>query len=65
MSARTSAVVAYLQEGGHFAQVGVPHDDVQTPIALRIGVGLVAGVDDRALQGGLEADLLLEELGSL
>jgi hypothetical protein len=28
-------------------------------------VGFVAGVDDRPLQRGLEADLLLEEVGTL
>ena len=65
MSARTERGGAHLQEGGHLAQVGVPHDDVQPPVALRIGVRLVAGVDDGTLQGRLEPDLLLEELGSL
>ena len=38
---------------------------MQAPVLLRIGVRLVAGVDDRALQRGLEPDLLLEEVGAL
>ena len=38
---------------------------MQPPVALRVGVGLVPGVHDGALQRRLEADLLLEELGSL
>jgi hypothetical protein len=34
---------------------------VQAAVLLGVAVGLVAGVDDRPLEGGLEADLLLEE----
>ena len=56
---------ADLQERGDLAEVGVAHDHVQAAVELRIGVGLVARVDDRALQRGLEADLLLEEVGPL
>ena len=37
---------AHLQIVGHFAHVRVAGDDVQAPVFLRIGVGLVAGVDD-------------------
>ena len=55
----------HLQEGRHLGQVGVAHDDVETAVALGIGVGLVAGVHDGPLQRGLEADLLLEELRAL
>ena len=43
-------------------QVGVADDDVQAAVLLRVGVRLVAGVDDRALERGLEADLDLEEV---
>ena len=56
---------AHLQEGGHFGQVGVADDDVQPAVAVRVGMGLVPGVDDGALQRGLQANLLLEELRPL
>ena len=56
---------ADLQEGGDLGQVGVAHDHVEPAVLLRVGVGLVTGVDDRALQRRLEADLLLEEVGAL
>ena len=56
---------ADLQERRHLAQVGVAGDHVQAPVLLRVGVRLVARVDDRALQRGLEPDLLLEEVGAL
>ena len=55
----------HLEQGGHLGQVGVAHDHVQPPEALGVGVGLVAGVDDGPLEGGLEAGDLLEELGPL
>ena len=45
-------------------EVGVAGDHVQPPVERRIGVRLVARVDDRALERGLEADLLLEEVGT-
>ncbi len=56
---------ADLEEGGDLAEVGVAGDDVESPVLLRVGVGLVAGVHDRAFQGRFEADFLLEEVGSL
>jgi hypothetical protein len=56
---------AHLEEGGDLGEVGVAHDDVQAPEPARVGVGLVPGVDDRALEGRLQADDLLEELGPL
>ena len=55
----------HLQEGGHLGQVGVPHDDVQPSVAVRVGVRLVPGVHDGALERRLEAHLFLEELGPL
>ena len=56
---------AHLEEGGDLGEVGVADDDVQAPEPARVGVGLVPGVDDRALEGRLQADDLLEELGPL
>jgi hypothetical protein len=38
---------------------------VQAPVLGGVGVGLVACVDDRPLEGGLQADLLLEEVRPL
>ena len=40
----------HLQERGHLAHVGVPHDHVQPAVSLGIGVGFVPGVDDGTLQ---------------
>ena len=54
-----------LQEGRHLGQVGVAHDDVETPVPVGVGVGLVPGVHQRPLQRRLQPHLLLEELGSL
>src|SRR5215217_7462120 len=54
-----------LEEGGHLVHVGVADDHVQAPVALGVGVGLVAGVDDGALEGRLQPDLDLEELAAL
>ena len=46
---------ADLEERGVLAHVGVAHDDVEPAVALGVGVGLVAGVDDRAAaRGGAE-----------
>jgi hypothetical protein len=56
---------AHLQQRGDLAHVGVAHDHVQPAVLLGVGVRLVAGVDDRPLERGLEADLLLEEVGAL
>ena len=56
---------ADLQIGRDLAHVGVADDHVEAAVLLRIAVRFVAGVDDRALERRLEADLLLEEVGSL
>ena len=56
---------ADLEERRDLAQVRVADDHVQPAVLLRIGVRLVARVDDRALQRGLEPDLLFEEVGAL
>ena len=56
---------ADLEVGGDLAHVGVADDHVQPAVLLGVAVRLVAGVDDRALQRRLEADLLLEEVGPL
>ena len=56
---------ADLEEGGDLGQVGVADDHVQPAVLLGVAVRLVAGVDDRPLERGLEADLLLEEVGPL
>ncbi len=54
-----------LQERRHLAEIGITADDVEPTVLLGVRVGLVAGVDDRPFEGGLEADLLLEEVGPL
>jgi hypothetical protein len=54
-----------LEERGDLAQVRVAHDHVEPAVLLRIRVGLVTRVHDRPLERGLEADLLLEEVGAL
>ena len=56
---------ADLEEGGDLAEVGVAVDHVQPAVPLRVGVRLVTGVDDGSLQGRLQPDLDLEEVGSL
>ena len=56
---------ADLEVGRDLGQVGVADDHVQAAVLLRVGVRLVAGVDDRPLERGLEADLDLEEVGAL
>jgi hypothetical protein len=56
---------AQLEVGRDLRQIGIADDHVQAAIFLRVGVGLVAGIDDRALERGLEPDLDLEEVGTL
>ncbi len=56
---------ADLEVGRDLGQIGVADDHVQTPVAVGVGVRLVAGVHDRALQRGLETHLDLEEVGPL
>ncbi len=63
--ASTSDVRAELEVGRDLGEVGVADDDVQPAVLLGDGVRLVAGVDDRALQRRLEADLDLEVVGAL
>ena len=59
------AVVPTFRNVATSRQVGVADDHVEAAVLLGVAVGLVAGVDDRALQRGLEPDLLLEEVGPL
>ena len=59
------AVAPDLEEGGVLAHVGVADDDVQAAVALGVGVGLVAGVDDRAAAGGGRRHALPDVLGPL
>ena len=56
---------ADLEVGRDLGEVGVADDHVQPAVLLGVGVRLVAGVDDRPLERGLEADLDLEEVGPL
>jgi hypothetical protein len=56
---------AELQQRRDLAQVRVADDHVQPAVLLGVGVRLVARVDDRALQGGFETDLGLEEVRAL
>ena len=63
--ASTSDVVPTFRYVEISDEVGVADDDVQPAVLLRVGVRLVAGVDDRALERRLEADLDLEVVGPL
>ena len=54
-----------LQQRRDLAQVRVADDHVQPAVLLGVGVRLVARVDDRALQRGLQTDLGLEEVRAL
>ncbi len=56
---------ADLEVRRHLGEVGVAEDDVQPAVLLRVGVRLVARVDDRPLQRGLQPDLDLEVVGAL
>ena len=56
---------ADLEERGVLAHVGVADDDVQPAVLVGVGVRLVAGVDDAALEGGLQPDLDLDVVGAL
>ena len=56
---------SHLEVGGRLRQVRVTDDDVQPAVTLRIGVRLIAGVDDGTLQRGLEPDFDLEEVCAL
>ena len=56
---------ADLEVGRDLGEVGVADDHVQPAVLLGVGVRLVAGVDDRPLERGLEADLDLEVVGAL
>jgi len=52
---------AELDEGRHLAHVGVTDDDVEAAESFGVGVGFVAGVDDRTFQRRLESHDLFEE----
>ena len=54
-----------LEEGLGLGQVRVTDDDVEAPVAGRVAVRLVPGVDDRPFQSGLEPDLFFEEVAAL
>jgi hypothetical protein len=54
-----------LEERRDLAHVRVADDDVQAAEAVGAGVRLVPGVDDRALERRLQADLDLEEVRAL
>src|SRR3954451_23526242 len=54
---------ADLEVRRHLAHVGVADDDVQPPVALRVRVRLIAGVDDRPFQRRLKTDLDFKEVG--
>ena len=56
---------ADLEEGRVLAHVRVADDHVEAAEALGVGVGLVAGVDDRARAGGRARDALPDVLGAL
>src|SRR6185503_11945762 len=54
-----------LEVGRGLRQGGVPDDHVEPPVLVGVGVRLVAGVDQPALQGGFQADLDLDVVGPL
>ena len=55
----------HLHERRPLAHVRVADDHVEPAVALGVGVGLVAGVDDRAGSGGRARDALPDVLGAL
>ncbi len=61
----TIAVAPVAQVDRVLAHVRVADDHVQAAVLLAVGVGLVARVDDRPLDHGVERDLGLEEVGAL
>src|SRR4051794_25175201 len=54
-----------LEHRGRLAHVRVTDDHVQPPVPLGVGVGLVAGVDDRPRPGGGARHALPDVLGTL
>ena len=56
---------AELEVGRRLGEVRVADDDVQPPVLVGVGVRFVAGVDDAALERGLQADLDLDVVGAL
>ena len=56
---------ADLEQRGVLAHVRVADDDVQAAVLVGVGVRLVAGVDDAALERGLQPDLDLDVVGAL
>ena len=56
---------AETQEGGHVEHVAVSADHVQAAELCGVGVGLVARVDDRTVEGRLESDLVFDEVRAL
>src|SRR3954447_15003799 len=54
-----------LEQRRRLVHVRVADDDVQPPVALGVGVRLVAGVDDRPRAGGGAGDALPDVLGAL
>ena len=56
---------AELEVGRRLREVRIADDDVQPPVLVGVGVRLVAGVDDAALERGLQADLDLDVVGAL
>ena len=61
----TMSARAHLEQRGDLVHVRVADDDVQPPVALGVGVRLVAGVDDRPAAGGRRGDALPDVLGPL
>ena len=51
--------------GRDLRQVGIAGDHVQSAMPARVGVRLVAGVDDRPVERGLQPNLSLEEIRAL
>src|SRR5215216_646869 len=56
---------AHFEIGGDLRQVGVSGDHVQSTMLAGVGMRLVAGIDDRPIERGLEAHLCLEEIRAL
>lgn len=56
---------AELEIGGDLREVGIADDHMEPAVLLGVGVGLVPGVDDGALERRLQADLDLEVVGAL
>ena len=53
------------QEGGNIKQVRISPNHVDSPPVVVVGVGFVAGVEDRTVERSLQPDVILDVVGTL